>query len=102
LNRQTRVTQDAQPGGNGVSAKRVDFAYNAAGQFTQIDRYQSTGTSSGVAQTFLAYDGMGRLTDLDHKQGSTVLAGYDYTYDAASRITSINSTVEGYRRSRTT
>jgi hypothetical protein len=44
-----------------------------------------------------AYDGMGRLKDLDHKTGggATLLAGYDYTYDAASRITSIVSSVEG-------
>src|SRR5262245_52214599 len=68
-----------------------------AGQFTQIDRYQSTGTTSPVAQTFFGYDGMGRLNDLDHKTngGATLLAGYDYVYDAASRITSIVSSVEG-------
>ena len=95
LNRMTQVIQQSQSGGNAVAPKRIDFAYNAAGQFTQLDRYQSTGTSNDVAQTFFTFDGMGRLASMDHKQGSTVLAGYDYTYDAASRITSIDSTVEG-------
>jgi RHS repeat-associated protein len=95
LNRMTQVIQQSQSGGNAVAPKRIDFAYNAAGQFTQIDRYQSTGTSNNVAQTFFGYDGIGGLKDLDHKQGTTVLAAYDYAYDAASRITSIVSSAEG-------
>ena len=95
LNRMTRVTQQGQTGGNTVSTKRVDFAYNALDQFTTIDRYQNTGGSNIVAQTTFAYDTANRLTDLDHKQSSTTLAGYDYGYDNMSRITSITSTVDG-------
>jgi len=91
----TRVTQDAQPSGSNVSAKRVDFAYNAAGQFDTITRYNNTAGTQEVLKTLHAYDGMGRLTALDHKKGSNFLAGYDYTYDAASRITSIDSLTDG-------
>src|SRR5688572_26684379 len=66
LNRMTQVIQQSQSGGNAVAPKRIDFAYNAAGQFTQLDRYQSTGTSNDVAQTFFTFDGMGRLASMDH------------------------------------
>jgi RHS repeat-associated protein len=38
---------------------------------------------------------MGRLTALDHKKGTNFLAAYDYTYDAGSRITSIDSLTDG-------
>ena len=46
LNRLTQVIQQGQSGGNSVPTKRVDFGYNAAGQFTAIDRYISTTASS--------------------------------------------------------
>jgi hypothetical protein len=47
LNCLTQVIQQGQSGGNSVPTKRVDFGYNAAGQFTAIDRYISTTASSG-------------------------------------------------------
>jgi RHS repeat-associated protein len=95
LDRLTRLVQEDVAGGNVLADKRVDFQYNALGQYTQIDRYQSVGTTAYVGTTVFAYDGMNRLIEMDHKQGSTLLAGYDYTYDAASRITSINSLLDG-------
>jgi RHS repeat-associated protein len=97
LNRMTQVIQQGQSGGNAVAAKRVDLTYNAAGQFDVISRFQSTGTTAPVATSHYGYDGMGRLTDFDHKTagGATTLASYDYTFDAASRITSVNSLIDG-------
>jgi RHS repeat-associated protein len=97
LNRMTQVIQQGQGGGNAVAVKRVDLTYNAAGQFDVISRYQSTNTSAPVATSHFGYDGMGRLKDLDHKTngGATTLASYDYTYDAASRITSVTSLGDG-------
>lgn len=86
LQRMTSVTQQGQ-GGNGVAAKRVDFGYNAGGQFTAINRYANVGGTQLVASSAFAYDGMGRLTTLAHTSGSTNLGTYNFAYDAASRIT---------------
>lgn len=95
LNRVTRITQQDQPGGNQVADKRFDFAYNAAGQTTSLNRYADLAGTESVATTTYSYDGIGRLTSLQHAQGVTALAGYDYTYDAASRITAIDSLLDG-------
>jgi YD repeat-containing protein len=82
-------------GGNVVADKRIDFAYNALGQFTSLTRYQSTGTSNLVATSTFTYDTLNRLTDLDHKQNTTNLALYDYAYDFMDRITSMTHNVDG-------
>ncbi|MCI0357229.1 MAG: HNH endonuclease [Planctomycetaceae bacterium] len=107
LNRLTGLTQQSGgsgPGTNVVAEKRVDFSYNAASQFDKITRYADLGGFEFVANTFYAYDGMGRLTKLLHTEDATApgsgwgtdpLAGYQFTYDAASRITSINSFADG-------
>ena len=95
LNRMTQMIQQAQTGGSAVLAKRVDFTYNAAGQFDTITRYNDTAGTQQVIATSHAYDGIGRLTTLDHKKGATSLAKYDYTFDAASRITSVTSLIDG-------
>jgi RHS repeat-associated protein len=89
LHRMTRVTQEGQSGGNTVAEKRVDFAYNAAGQFTAIDRYKDTSGGSGnlVVETAFAYDLIGRLTDLTHTADTTTIADYHWDYDAFGRIT---------------
>lgn len=94
LQRMTRVTQEDQSGGNVVADKRIDFAYNALGQFSTINRYASTNTSEFVASSTFSYDYTHRLTSLAHAQNLTNLAGYDYTYDAASRITAIDSVID--------
>jgi RHS repeat-associated protein len=111
LNRLTVLTQESGgsgPGANVVAEKRVDFAYNAASQFSQISRYADWGGFELVASTFYAYDGIGRLSSLIHATdsepplpvgegwGSGALTGYEFTYDAASRITAINSFVDGF------
>ena len=95
LQRLTQLKQEDQSGGNAVADKRLDFTYNARGQFSTITRYASLDTSELVVTSNYGYDNIGRLTSLDHVQSSTTLAGYDLAYDAASRITSIDSYADG-------
>ena len=95
LQRLTDIVQESQSGGNAVTSKHVTLAYNALSQRTNLTRYQSTGTTNGVATTDNTYDTINRLSTLTHKQGTTTLAGYTYAYDGMSRPTSVDSTIEG-------
>jgi YD repeat-containing protein len=99
LGRLTQVDQDQQTGGNSVSEKRVDFAYNDLGQFTKIVRYADLAGTLDVATSDFTYDDADRLTDLDHKQGTTLLSDYTWEYDTAGRLTSV-TTVDGTERQR--
>ena len=88
LSRLTRVDQVGQGGGNTVADKRVDFVYNALGQFSSIVRnYKSGGNWTEAATSTYTYDTLNRLTALDHKHGITDIANYDFTYDAMNRMT---------------
>lgn len=49
-----------------------------------------------MADTNFGYDDLNRLTSIVHTTGSTTWAGYDYTYDVGSRITSIDSHLDGF------
>ena len=82
-----QVAQAGVQGGSAVAEKRVNFAYNAAGQFTSIDRFADLAGTELVAATSYTYDGIGRLTGLTHEKGATVLADYGWSYDAFSRVT---------------
>ena len=104
LSRLTGLNQQDTSGGSVVADKRIDFAYNAASQYTQVTRYADISGFEFVANTFYTYDGLGRLSKLLHTEDATApgsgwgtdpLAGYVYAYDAASRITSIDSYVDG-------
>ncbi len=95
LQRLTDIVQQGQSGGNAVTAKHLTFTYNVLSQRTNIARYQSTGTTNAVATTDYTYDTGNRLASITHKQGGTTLAGYTYGFDNASRLTSVNSTIEG-------
>jgi RHS repeat-associated protein len=96
LHRLTQVTQKSQSGGNAVAEKRADFAYNAAGQFVEIIRHADVAGQHLVVSTEFTYDGLGRLLTLDHLDPDTVpLAGYEFAWDAASRIVSIDSLLDG-------
>jgi RHS repeat-associated protein len=92
LQRMVQIDQGGVQGGNTVAEKRVNFAYNAAGQFTSIDRYKDLDGGSGnlVVETDFVYDGIGRLTDLTHVYDTTTIADYDWTFDAFSRVTSMS------------
>ncbi len=94
LGRLTKLEQNGVTGGHSVHQKRVDFAYNAAGQYTDIDRFSALagGSSNLAASTDYTYDGIGRLTNLAHAKNSTTFASYTWAFDAHSRVTSMSFT----------
>ncbi|MEO1684062.1 MAG: RHS repeat-associated core domain-containing protein [Cyanobacteria bacterium J06631_12] len=85
LNRMTQLTQS----GNGVSEKRVDFTYSPVGQFESISRYSDLAGTSPVVTTTYDYDENNRLERLSHHNSSAEVAFYDFSYDAAHRISGI-------------
>jgi RHS repeat-associated protein len=89
LGRMTQVTQ-AEQAGYEVSAKRVDFTFNANSQFDTIARYASTNMDNPVASTEFAYDQANRVTSIAHAStalGSSFGETHGYEYDAANRVT---------------
>lgn len=89
LNRLTRLDQQSQSGGNSVAEKRVNFSYNAIGQFTQIGRYKALAGDSAneIATSAYTYDTLGRLTGLAYKKGGTNLfTPYSWTFDSLSQV----------------
>lgn len=95
LSRMTKQTQYDSTTSD-IAWKRVTFQYNAASQFAEINRFVGNSTTPiAVATTTYDYDGIGRLKDLLHFTDTTTWAGYDYEYDVASRITAIDSFVDG-------
>jgi len=89
LGRVTRIQQQSQPLGNAVAEKRMDLAYNIAGEFDTLTRYKDLdgGSTNEVITSTYGVDRMGRLEDLVHAHGGTSRVSYDWTYDAASRAT---------------
>ena len=80
---------DIKQSGTGVAAKRVDFAYDAAGRRTGLTRFSDLAGTATVLVTANTYDDADRLTNLTHKTaGGTTRASYGYTLDAAGRLTS--------------
>lgn len=59
------------------------YAYDAAGRLTS--RSAPNGTTASYT-----YDGLGRLTRLRHARGAAPLADYQYSHDAAGRVTRID------------
>ncbi len=90
LNRMTRISQN----GTGVTDKRVDFKYNPLGQFATIDRFVDLAGAQPVVQSVYSYDALNRLTSLQHQDGGNNVAFYNFTFDAASRVTQIE-TIDG-------
>ncbi|WP_435005384.1 RHS repeat domain-containing protein [Tundrisphaera lichenicola] len=80
----TTLTQS----GTGVSAERVDLAYDAALRMTTLTRYSDTAGTTAVMASVYAYDAADRLTTLTHQTpGGTAVIRYGYTLDAADRLT---------------
>ncbi|MFO0819074.1 MAG: RHS repeat-associated core domain-containing protein [Pirellulales bacterium] len=76
--------------GSAVSDKRVNFTYNAIGQYEAIDRYRDLAGTQLVIGTDYSYDSQNRLTRIDHLNAvDESVAFFDYEYDVASRITRI-------------
>jgi RHS repeat-associated protein len=87
LNRATQVTQS----GSGVSTKRVDMAYDAASQMTEMSRSTDLAGLNVIVNSLYTYDGKGRVTGLNYKRGSNNIADYAFTFDAIDRITQTTS-----------
>jgi YD repeat-containing protein len=80
-NRNRKIESQAAP-------KDVIFVYDAASQLTTLKRYSDLAATSLIAQSAYTYDNLGRMTALAHtKSGGASIAGYTWTYDAASRKT---------------
>jgi RHS repeat-associated protein len=95
LGRMTQVQQSSQTGGNAVAPKRVDFAFDAAKQFSTITRYANLAGTQLVATSTYTYDNASRLTALSHTKGANTLAGYTWSFDSAGRVTQFVSTTDG-------
>ena len=94
LNRLTQVLQHEEPTWNPVAEKRFDFTYKADSQLDTIARYASLNTSAPVADSVYGYDDAGRLNSLAHTAADTTpIAGYEWEYDAANRVTTFNNSV---------
>ncbi len=93
--RMSMLKQQDTTGGNAVAAKRIDFAYDSADQFSTITRYNNLAGTQTVAQSSHTFDLTGRLTDLTHTKGETTLADYDWSFDAANRMTQYVNSVDG-------
>jgi RHS repeat-associated protein len=92
----SRLTQLAQQGngGNTVKDKRVDFSYDAAGQFQKLSRFSDTAGTQLVASSGYAFDRLGRLVNLSHQKVTSEIAGYRMAYDAAGRLVRIDPSVD--------
>ena len=80
--------------GTGSASKSVDFDYLDDGQLLRIQRHSNATFSSLVVTTdYDQYDDIGRLKILKHTFDDNPARSfnYDYAYDAASRITQVNS-----------
>ncbi|MEQ1903654.1 MAG: Ig-like domain-containing protein [Pirellulaceae bacterium] len=102
LNRLTRVDQTAQggAGSHAVADKRVNLTYNALGQFLTINRFENLAGTNPAMRTAYTYDDANRLSEIAHRNISsggtpTLLARYQYSFDALNRITSITSFLDG-------
>ena len=93
LNRETSVVQHLFE--VYVDPKTVNFGYNADGQFTSIDRFNSRTNPpmARVATTTYGYDSFGRTTSLTTTDGdsTTSIAAYAWSYDAAGDVKSFTN-----------
>ena len=69
--------------------KRVHYHYDASDMRTATQLFSQGNEVIATSQT---YDGMGRLTQIKHGD----IAQYDYAWDAANRITSMNDAKYDY------
>ena len=85
LGRITSIQQHGVTGGDAVAEKRIDFAYDADGQYATITRYADLAGTELVATATYTFDDAYRLTGLEYTQGETTLASYGYTFDDATK-----------------
>ncbi|HVS34951.1 MAG TPA: RHS repeat-associated core domain-containing protein, partial [Gemmataceae bacterium] len=81
-----RLTKE-QFGGTGMTQAGVSLAYDAADQLTSVTRYSNAALTTLVGTTVYGYNADGKVTAITNKNASAAtLSYYDYTYDAASRV----------------
>ena len=88
-----QITQVQQSGTN-ATTKQAALTYYNDGQTNTVVRSVG-GTPVEVATSTYTYDGMGRLTGLVHSKGGVTITGYTFSYDAASNMTVMTSTLDG-------
>jgi RHS repeat-associated protein len=88
-----RVTLYEQSNSAGAVSKRVNYTYRGDGSVSNISRFAGAGVNP-IGTTTNSYDGMGRLTANSQAPSASAAISYGYSYDAASRITSM-TTPEG-------
>jgi RHS repeat-associated protein len=95
--RMLQATQQGQTGGNGVAPKGIGYAYNLDGQMTSVLRFDPTTSSPhpDIALGTLSYDSANRLTEIKYTHSGNTLDDLTWAYDAASRVTSFTSSVDG-------
>ncbi|WP_425618761.1 RHS repeat-associated core domain-containing protein [Anatilimnocola sp. NA78] len=94
LNRLSRLTRSSDE--EATFWHRVEFGYNRLSKYTDIERFVGDSiTPIAVVATSYSYDETNRLTSIQHGSGATTWAGYGYTYDAAGRILSVDSFIDG-------
>jgi RHS repeat-associated protein len=88
-----RVTRYEQSNSAGAVSKRVNYTYRGDGSVSKISRFAGAGVNP-IGTTTNSYDGMGRLTRISQAPSASAAISYGYSYDAASRMTSM-TTPEG-------
>ncbi len=95
LNRTTGITQRSGSAAIAVTGKHVDIVYNELGQITGLDRHSNAAGTALLTTSAFMYDTVNRVTSIEHTLAdATVAERFAYTYDLASRITSIADGVE--------
>ena len=91
----TRIDQHGVSGGKAVAEKRVGWTYDGASQTATLSRYANLAGTQVVTHTEYDFDLAGRLRGMKHFKGGKTFADYDWTHDAASRMTAFDSLVDG-------
>jgi RHS repeat-associated protein len=90
----TTAAQQGQNGGDVISPKEIDYAYNALGQFTDVWDYNTlSGPRVNVLHGAFSYDTGARLTGIAYTSngGATTIDTLGWGYDAANNVTSFSS-----------
>lgn len=74
-------------GAGGSVSARVGMSYNARGQFTEINRFNSLTAPTPGSTERMSYDASGRITQMRNTSATdAVLANYDMAWDLADQL----------------
>jgi hypothetical protein len=76
LGRVTSLRQHGVTGGDAVAEKRVDYTYDAVGDYATITTYADLAGTELVSTATYTFDAASELTGLVYTQGTTTLASY--------------------------